>query len=203
MLAWLNVYLIYRITMSMHAKNKFLETRTEQEPNKRFRNNLADLFLAGGVSALRTTSLFRDAAEANTENVSDLASVSMGPHAQRDLQRKLLAGNAWPQLYSGNVHILDNNTHKVCQASWQFLQQATQAGICAWRFKPKFHLMQELAEFDQVNPALCWVYRDEIMGEAYQLLPKEEEAFNTPFSLSGNVLAKFCAQNKVPQWELA
>ena len=69
MLAWLNVYLIYRITMSMHAKNKFLETRTEQEPNKRFRNNLADLFLAGGVSALRTTSLFRDAAA----NVSDPA----------------------------------------------------------------------------------------------------------------------------------
>ena len=41
-----------------------------------------------------------------------------------------------------------------------------------------------------------------IVREAYQLLLKEEE-LSIHLVFSGTVLAKFCAQNKVPQWELA
>ena len=39
------------------------------------------------------------------------------------------------------------------------LEQNTAEGL--WKFKPKFHMAQELREYDSVNPSVTWVYRDE------------------------------------------
>ena len=47
------------------------------------------------------------------------------------------------------------------------LEQSSPEGL--WKFTPKFHLLQELAEFDQVLPSLSWTYRDEDWGDLWQL----------------------------------
>ena len=54
------------------------------------------------------------------------------------------------------------------------LEQSSPAGL--WKFKPKFHLLQELAEFDQVIPSLSRTYRDEDWGDLWQLPLKGEGA---------------------------
>ena len=54
------------------------------------------------------------------------------------------------------------------------LEQSSPEGL--WKFTPKFHLLQELAEFDQVLPSLSWTYRDEDWGDLWQLPLKGEGA---------------------------
>ena len=67
---------------------------------KRFRANLSDAFLSGDLSGCRSHSLFADAMDAGAANVSDLAG-NHEPHGNscRDLTKKLLKANQWPQLY--------------------------------------------------------------------------------------------------------
>ena len=81
------------------------------------------------------------------------------------------------------------------------LEQSSPEGL--WKFKPKFHLLQELAEFDQVLPSLSWTYRDEDWGGSVAAAPKRRGGTNSAHSTSWkNVLMKFRAQNLVPGWPI-
>lgn len=69
-----------------------------------------------------------------------------------------------------------------------------------WKFKPKFHMAQELCEFDLVNPALTWVYRDEDYGGSIAKASQHRGGNNTALAISGQTLLKFVADNLVPTW---
>lgn len=71
---------------------------------------------------------------------------------------------------------------------------------CLWVFKPKFHLFQELCEFQHGNPSLHWTYRDEDFGGSIAHMAKRRGGANTILSLSRDVLVKFMAQHLVPEW---
>ena len=55
--------------MSMHSKNKFLQSREEQSPNKRLKANISDLLLDGTIGGVRAASLFTDAQDAQAEGI--------------------------------------------------------------------------------------------------------------------------------------
>lgn len=78
------------------------------------------------------------------------------------------------------------------------LERTAPAGT--WKMKPKFHMAQELCEFDLVNPSLTWVYRDEDFGGSLAKTSKHRGGFNTPFAISKNTLLKFVCGNPVPTW---
>lgn len=69
-----------------------------------------------------------------------------------------------------------------------------------WKMKPKFHMAQELCEFDLVNPSLTWVYRDEDYGGSLSKASKHRGGTNSPFAISKNTLIKFVSGNPVPTW---
>ena len=69
-----------------------------------------------------------------------------------------------------------------------------------WVFKPKFHLFQELCEFQGGNPCLHWTYRDEDCGGSIAHTARRRGGANTCLSLSTNMLMKFMGQQLVPQW---
>ena len=62
------------------------------------------------------------------------------------------------------------------------LEKHAPAGL--WKMKPKFHMAQELCEFDLVNPSLTWVYRDEDYGGSLAKTSKHRGGFNTPSVIS-------------------
>ena len=91
--------------MSMHSKNKFLQSREEQSPNKRLKANISDLLLDGTIGGVRAASLFTDAQDAQAEGLEGLAGVSQNQNALRDLQRRLTKQLPWPPLYPAKVHM--------------------------------------------------------------------------------------------------
>ena len=97
--------LLLSLKMSMHSKNKFLQSREDQSPNKRLKANISDLLLDGSISGARAASLFTDAQDAQAEGLEDLAGVSQNQNALRDLQRKLTKHSPWPPLYTAKVHM--------------------------------------------------------------------------------------------------
>lgn len=101
---------------AMFSKHAILSERKDNDrPSKRLRRNLADLYLAGTVSAQRAATLFQDAAEDGAKDVSDLA-IADGKHSQRDLTRRLLKGSKWPPLYEFDLPIKDKNTTQTALA---------------------------------------------------------------------------------------
>ena len=75
-----------------------------EDPRKRFRENLADLFLSNDVSGQRAVSLFADAELAGCANVKDLAKGSkFKGNNSRDLTRRLTKRRLWPKLYFTKV----------------------------------------------------------------------------------------------------
>ena len=71
---------------------------------------------------------------------------------------------------------------------------------CRWRFKPKFHLWQHLCESTESAPSLYWTYDDEDWGGAVGRMSVRRGGKNQAFTLSANVLTKFRAQNKIPEF---
>ena len=71
---------------------------------------------------------------------------------------------------------------------------------CRWRFKPKFHLWQHLCESTESAPSLYWTYDDEDWGGAVGRMSVRRGGKNQAFALSANVLTKFRAQNKIPEF---
>jgi hypothetical protein len=77
-------------------KQRYYEEKVK-DPERRFRSNVAELFLDNQVSADRIMSVFEDAKLAGTKHISDLCSKTKSKtkkkfrkNAQRDLLRRLL-----------------------------------------------------------------------------------------------------------------
>ena len=60
--------------------------------------------------------------------------------------------------------VLAENSRKFCVLFAALESWADANEILRWRFKPKFHLTQELCEMSTHNPAANWTYRDEDFG---------------------------------------
>ena len=86
----------------MLSKNKRGYGENAIPQHKRFRQNLADAYLAGQVTAARAASLFTDAEAAGATGVEDLARLG-GKNANRSLRRKLLKQHHWPKLYYSKI----------------------------------------------------------------------------------------------------
>ena len=93
----------------------------EVSPSKRFRKNVSDLFLSGGVSGDRSHSLLVDGNLAGARNVSDLAKPSQKKNAARDLLRRLSKRTRWPPLYWADVRTVQPKTGKTITVSLPFL----------------------------------------------------------------------------------
>ena len=130
----------FLLKMSMFGKNKFLQTRTEQSPTKRFKANVSDLLLQGSISGQRAASLFTDAADSEAQGLDGLSNVPQSSHALRDLQRKLTKNTPWPPLFPARVRMRDIATektfvetlfmllpHELCHQLWYWNQDASQA----------------------------------------------------------------------------
>ena len=90
-----------QIIFQMFSKNALSERDSEQ-PKKRLRSNLSDLYLSGTISGLRAATLFTDASVAGAANTADLADRE-SKNGQRDLRRKLLKNSKWPPLQEDEV----------------------------------------------------------------------------------------------------
>ena len=76
--------------------------------HKRFRRNVADLFLSNDVSAHRAVNVFNDARLAGACGVYDIARGSNDrKHANRNLIRRLLKGTGWCRPYYALVRVWD------------------------------------------------------------------------------------------------
>ena len=105
---------------AMWHKNDRQYQFQQEPPERRFRSNLAELFLDNQVSADRTMSLFQDARAAGTKHVEDLAKKSsysrvskkfahsVFPNARRDLLRRLVKRSLWPPLYFAKIRVFDS-----------------------------------------------------------------------------------------------
>ena len=99
----------------MQSKRALGKDLEELPAEKRFRSNLADVFLSGSVTARRSQTLFSDAQLAGTQHVEDLAKVRGGSESSnthRDLMRKLLKGSLWPKPYEAPIRCFDPKTQK-------------------------------------------------------------------------------------------
>ena len=70
---------------------------------KKFRRNLADMFLSGQVTGVRAASLFADARRAGAKHVQDLTYETH--NASRDLKRQFLKHTEWPNLYFAPIRV--------------------------------------------------------------------------------------------------
>ena len=93
----------------MYSKRDLPDDLSEVASSKRFRNNLADLFLNNDVSAKRVLSVYQDAELASAENVKDLSSLKVDKNIHRNLLKKLLKKNRkqWPGIYYGKIRVFD------------------------------------------------------------------------------------------------
>ena len=90
-------------------------------PSKRFRNNVADLFLGGSLAAGASHSLYVDAKAAGAQHVGDLAKAGHPNNRARDLLRRLLKKSKWPALYWAEVDTMDAATGQTIKISLPFL----------------------------------------------------------------------------------
>ena len=93
----------------MYSKRDLPDDLSEVASSKRFRNNLADLFLNNDVSAKRVLSVYQDAELASAENMKDLSSLKVDKNIHRNLLKKLLKKNRkqWPGIYYGKIRVFD------------------------------------------------------------------------------------------------
>ena len=118
----------------MFTKRQRTYQHDEPNPEKRFRHNMAELFLDNQVSADRVQSLLDDAKLANAQHIGDLASrhhsakrnlrqstssTSAAPkkkvfrkNAARNILKKLLKRNEWPPLYEDPILIFNSKTQQ-------------------------------------------------------------------------------------------
>ena len=102
----------------LSKRSSYLEKQGNAMPSeKRFRANVADLFLSNDISGNRVLELVKDHASSDQSCVNDLLTVgSSGRHknnVSRDLLRKLKKGTAWPALYWAKIRLFDLKMQKV------------------------------------------------------------------------------------------
>ena len=88
----------------LSKRSSYVEKQGNAMPSeKRFRANVADLFLSNDISGNRVLELVQDHASSDQSCVNNLLTVGIsGRHknnVSRDLLRKLKKGTAWPALY--------------------------------------------------------------------------------------------------------
>lgn len=98
-------------------RTSYLEKQHFEVPlEKRFRSNVADLFLTNEISAARTRQLCEDHQNAEPSVVADLtkagASGKRLGNIARDLLRRLKKRTAWPPLYFAKVRVFDLKLQK-------------------------------------------------------------------------------------------
>ena len=148
-MAWLGVSVHVCLLLSMEARKEFLAKRDELAPDKRLRQNLADLFLSGDISGKRARTLFQDADCANASNVSDLARGESDENAHRDVLRKLLSQTKWPRLFTFEVPIYDPKTDKESTAPLHMmLPHEVLSVMCRWS------ALDKLASTEHLRPEL-------------------------------------------------
>jgi hypothetical protein len=67
-----------------------------------------------------------------------------------------------------------------------------------WKFEPKHHMFQHLAEESLDCPTLSWWYRDEGFGGTLAQLARSRGGANTARRVSSRVLSFFIANNRLP-----
>ena len=83
---------------------------------KKLKANIADLFLSNDISAKRAQTFFQQAAAAGLHEMHSLGKTGSQKNVHRNLLKKLLKGNKWPDLYyapvlectrtkGGNLHV--------------------------------------------------------------------------------------------------
>jgi hypothetical protein len=95
----------------LSKRASYLQKQGDIEPEKRFKANVADLFLTNEISGCRTRQLLQDHVDADKHNVEDLlkagASGKYPNNVARDLIRKLKKRTAWPPLYWAKIKVFD------------------------------------------------------------------------------------------------
>ena len=69
------------------------------EPDKRCRAEIEDLYMSSAISGARAARMFSSAQSSGTANVADVAGISQGKNADRDVMRKMKKGGRWPPYY--------------------------------------------------------------------------------------------------------
>ena len=84
--------------------SKRLRPEDHEDPRKRLRSNLSDLFLGGSVTARRFQEVVNDAEAAGAAFVRDIAA-PVGSNTSRTIRRALLKPrrHEWPSLYEASV----------------------------------------------------------------------------------------------------
>lgn len=157
----------------MHSKRASYEQKQNYEipKGKKFRSNVADLFLCNEISGSRTRQLLEDHVAADKDSVSDLLSVGAhGKHKQnisRDLIRRLKKKTAWPPLYYAYVRIWDLKRQQMVKKMLPFLLPHELVG-CLWQ-----HAKDQNKLFE--HGALCQQSLQHLQGCAQKLQVPESE----------------------------
>ena len=111
---------------AMFAKKQRYYEYKEKNLERRFRANVAELFLDNQVSGDRAMSLFEDATAAGTKYTKDLCNksvrtTSFRKNASRDLLRRLLKSNKWPAPYIAEIRMWDPKTQEIKYVPCAFL----------------------------------------------------------------------------------
>lgn len=120
---WLCYYLIGD-ALAMFSKRQG-PNRDSDDPAKRFKANIDDLFLSTDISALRAQSLYSDGAACDVPGFALRAKVgqrgSSRGNVHRDLLRQLTRRNQWPELYFAPIRVWDIKKERLVTAQLPFL----------------------------------------------------------------------------------
>ncbi len=93
---------------------------------------------------------------------------------------------------------------RLCEHSRRFMTMLVALEVQSpeiFRVKPKHHLFQELCEMELPNrPAAHWTYREEEFGGTIARMGERRGGANTAASMGKQVLNKFCARHKLPDF---
>lgn len=86
-----------------------------EPPKKRFRSEMAGLFLRNQIAARKAASVSHAALTAKGQGVEDLAALGSNPAKparHRDVLRKLLKNKHWPEIYYLDCPVMDLRTQE-------------------------------------------------------------------------------------------
>ena len=88
----------------------------------------------------------------------------------------------------------------ILMAALQHEQKMQDENSVSWRFKPKFHLFQELIEYtcpEQGTPKMFWTYRDEDFGGELAIMAARRGGPRNPAQIAKRVLQYFCCGERI------
>ena len=88
---------------------------------KKLKANIADLFLSNDISAKRAQTFFQQAAAAGLHEMHSVGKTGSPKNVHRNLLKKLLKGNKWPDLYYAPVRFWNAHEQRVETCMLPFL----------------------------------------------------------------------------------